>query len=131
MITVTLPLPPEILHPNGRTRSHGYRASMVRKARGEARLIGQQAANGAPLLKAAIRSTWYMPRRRDEDGLLAWLKPYIDGLCDAGLIKNDSGVTLLPPTQITGAAGQERKVVLTIESLGGTGKPVTTKGTHP
>lgn len=115
---VTLPLPPDVLHPNARTRNYRYRAAMVKKARDESRFLAGRAWNGrSPLPAATVKATFYMPRRRDGDGLNSWLKPYLDGLADAGIVANDSAFTLLPPSQVTGKdAG--RKVVLRIEPLG-------------
>lgn len=117
-LTIILPLPPEALHPNGRTRNYSYRAALIRKARGDAKLVASIAtADRKPLIRAWIDSTWYMPRRRDEDGLIGWLKPYIDGLADAGVVVNDSGVTLTTPVQVTGkTANGKREVVLTVRN---------------
>jgi Holliday junction resolvase RusA-like endonuclease len=47
---------------------------------------------------AATQAIFYFKvnRRRDADNLAAMLKPYWDGLADAGIIKNDSGFTHMP-----------------------------------
>ena len=113
MIVIPLPLPPEQLHSNGRTRSHGWRASLVRKARGEAKLVAGQYRPRVPYEAVTIQPTFYLHRKRDGDGLNAWLKPYLDGIADAKIVANDSGVTLLPPIQVTGKK-QSPRVVLTI-----------------
>ena len=112
MIELTLPLPPNVLHPNGRTRNVKWRASLVKKARSEAALVARMQAPAVPFKRAKVHATFYHPRERDDDGLIAWLKSYLDGLQDAGIIENDRGFTLLPPVQIM---GKERKVVLRIE----------------
>ena len=121
MLEITLPLPPEVLHPNGRTRNHKYRAAMVKKTRGEAALLAKAAAPDPatlmiPWTKATIQATFYLPRKRDQDGLIAWLKSYADGLQDAGIILNDSGFTWLPPIQHTGKLAG-RRVVLRITPI--------------
>jgi len=61
--------------------------------------------------------TFHMPRRRDEDGLIAWLKPVFDGLQDAGVITNDSALTIGRVEQVTGKKAAGRKMVLTIEEI--------------
>lgn len=115
-IHITLPLPPEQLHPNGRTRNHGYRAALVRRARGEACMVAKGFTFQCEL--ASVHATFYMPRRRDEDGLAAWLKSYLDGFQDAGIVTNDSAFSAIGVSQVTGKeADGERKVILTIERL--------------
>src|SRR5262245_46359261 len=102
-MTITFPLPPQVLHPNGRTRNHRYRSAMVKKTRKEAAFVARMQRPPRPYVKATVQATFYMPRRRDGDGLNAWIKPILDGLQDAGIVANDSGITLLPPEQVTGA----------------------------
>lgn len=117
VVNIELPLPPEVLHPNGRTRNYGYRAALVSKARGEAAFMARQAMKGDPFKRAEIQATFYMPRRRDEDGLNSWLKNYADGL-QSVVIHNDSGLSWQRPIQHTGkASGGRRGVVLTIREL--------------
>lgn len=114
-ITLTLPLPPEVLHPNGRTKKHGYRAAMVRKTREESCWVARhRVLSTCPWDKASVQLVYYMPRRRDEDGLIAWAKSSQDGIADAGIIANDSGFTVLPPQQVTGKkAGRKLVVIIT------------------
>jgi hypothetical protein len=111
MTTLTLPLPPRILHPNGRAWGWRYRAAMVKKARLEAGLIAKAAG---PVLceRLTIQPTFYLLRKRDGDGLNSWLKAYLDGIQDAGWVKNDSAITLLPPIQVTGKARGRPRVEL-------------------
>lgn len=116
VIEVELPLPPEGLFANTRIRNRFGVARLVKKARGDASTIARIYAPKVPYEKVAIRAEFFMPRKRDGDNLNAWLKHYIDGLQDAGIVKNDSGVVLLPPIQTTGnEAG--RKVVLRIQQI--------------
>lgn len=115
-IELTLPLPDKVLHPNGRTRSFQKRARLVKKARSDAALVGRSVFSGEPFESADVHATFYMPRRMDGDNLNAWLKSYLDGLQDAGIVQNDSALRLLAPAQITGKSAKgERKVVLTVD----------------
>lgn len=101
-VTLTLPVPAEVLHPNA--RSHwASKARATKKRRHEVATVA--AAYRTPCMPwkaATIQATFYLPRRRDGDGLNSWLKATIDGLADAGYVKNDSAFTLLPPLQVTG-----------------------------
>lgn len=118
LMILTLPLPPEVLHPNGRTKKPMYRAKMIRKTRGETAFVARQHAPSQPFETATVQATFYLPRRRDGDGLNAWIKAVLDGLQDAGIVANDSGVTLLPPLQVTGK-NVERRLELRIEGKAG------------
>ena len=117
-LTIELPLPAEHLHPNKRSRNHAFMARLVRDARETARWVtnGHTPRDFKPFGKCTLRATFYMPRRRDDDGLVSWLKPYRDGIADAGIVENDSQITMLPPEQITGKKAG-RKVVIRIEPL--------------
>ena len=91
---VRLPLPPERLHPNQKPHRQ-ERGRLTKKARGMAKILALAALNGGPrpyFPHAAIRAHWGFPtrRRRDEANLQAWLKAYVDGLVDAGIIVDDS-----------------------------------------
>ena len=98
MIRITLPLPDSILSPNSRghwgTKYRAVRAHRER-ARWEIAL-----ANGGDLFLAECRiditAFHKIARRRDRDNLISACKSYFDGLADAGLVKNDSGITLGP-----------------------------------
>ena len=69
--------------------------------------------------RATYQATFYRPgkraKRMDDDNAIASLKGVLDGLQDAGVIVNDSGLTHLPPVQLIGDEASERKLVLTIE----------------
>lgn len=92
-IIIDLPLPHKVLHPNGRTRNYKWRASVVRDHRAMACLVARGHAPKKPWMKARYRVTFSLPRKQDEDNLSAWLKSYLDGLQDAGIVANDSGLT--------------------------------------
>jgi hypothetical protein len=114
-LVFTLPLPAEGLHPNKRPRNHAFHSRLVRDARETARCI----ANGhtpiafKPFERCTMHATFHMPRRRDDDGLLSWLKHYRDGIADAGLVSNDAHITMLAPSQVTGKK-EDRRVVITL-----------------
>jgi hypothetical protein len=93
VVTFALPLPHRVLHPNGRTRKHGWRAKLVKEARQLAGYIARCNAPAKPWKRAKYRVTFSLPRKQDEDNLGAWLKSYLDGIQDAGIVANDSGLT--------------------------------------
>jgi hypothetical protein len=55
-----------------------------------AALVARTARPKTPWLHACYKLTFNLPRKRDYDGLGAWVKAYIDGLVDGGILKNDS-----------------------------------------
>lgn len=101
-MTITLPLPAKALHPNFRSRSHWPKTRALKKAREEAYLRALVVAGGkhkAPRWETALaHATFYFKtnRRRDEDGAAASLKAYWDGIADAGIVQNDSGLRHQP-----------------------------------
>ena len=117
-ITITLPLPHKVLHPNGRTRHYGKRLRLTKSARTDAYYASLAVLEGRqPLWPAVVvQPTFYLARRMDGDGLAAWLKAYLDGaIQDAKIAHNDSAVVLLPPEQVTAKAAKgKREVVLVI-----------------
>lgn len=98
-LTITLPYPPAILHPNKRTRSYMHKAREVKRARGDAALVAlaamRTAGHAPPAFDglAWIDAEWFHPQKRfsshDDDNLTTWLKPSRDGLADAGVIADD------------------------------------------
>ncbi len=88
-ITIDLPLPPDCLHPNARPNRWG-KAKAVKQTREHACLIARQFRPKKPLVKACYRLIFRLPRKRDYDGLGAWVKAQIDGLVDAGILVDDS-----------------------------------------
>lgn len=101
-VVVVLPLPSSKLSPNGQ---HGHWSSLS-KARKKARSDGYIATLKAridcqhvkPFVKCEAHATFYFRtnRRRDGDNYAAMLKPYWDGMVDAGLVVNDSGIRHMP-----------------------------------
>jgi hypothetical protein len=85
-----LPLPAVCLHPNARAH-YRVRAKAVAQYRGLAKLFATSfKRNAEPWKFARYDAAFFFQRTRDEDGLIAWLKPYFDGLQDARVIENDS-----------------------------------------
>jgi Holliday junction resolvase RusA-like endonuclease len=115
-VTVTISLPPKQMHPNARCH---WRAKLKPKAiqRQNAALAAGYASR-VMFRSATIQATFHLGKRgkrHDSDNLIAWLKASIDGLQDAGVLADDSGVTWLPPAQVFGkSAGEDKMVVLTI-----------------
>ena len=70
-----------------------YRAKRQSKDEAMA-LVLEQGRPDIPYEKAHITITWVAKdkRRRDPDNLFASMKPYIDGLVEAGLIADDSAM---------------------------------------
>ena len=91
-IVIDLPLPHRVLHPNGRTRAYGWKAKLVREHRAMACMVARGHAPKKPWVWARYRVTFDLPRKQDEDNLLASVKSYLDGLQDAGIVANDSGL---------------------------------------
>jgi hypothetical protein len=87
-ITISLPLPSELEHPNARPHRQA-KASAIKTTRSVARIIASQHRPVKPFAKAAYRVTFRLPRKRDYDGLLSWCKAQIDGLVDARILAND------------------------------------------
>ena len=97
-ITIVLPLPSRDVSPNG--RGHwAKKARAVKKHREWAVLAVLSDDTPLPLWRTAeAQATFYVrdKRRRDGDNYLAMLKPYFDGIVQAGVLKDDSGVRHAP-----------------------------------
>lgn len=95
-MTITLPLPPRELHPN--SRPHWRTKAKHTKAYRHASWAACPFDRHARWKEATVQATFYFKdaRRRDRDGMLSSLKAAFDGLADAGLIADDSGLTHLP-----------------------------------
>lgn len=101
ILEVTLDIPPDV---SNRRRGSARRArsgeiSRLRQAAGwawtgTARSAGVRGPIPAPLVRA--RFFWATRRRRDRDNAAARLKPYWDGLEDAGLVADDAELIHLP-----------------------------------
>lgn len=102
-MTIILQLPPKELHPNARTHwrvkalhTKAYRLAAALSAKTWIRSGMGSMPTRWPA--ATVEATFYFrdARRRDRDGMLSSLKAAFDGLSDAGLIADDSGLTHLP-----------------------------------
>ena len=99
---ITLCIPPAILSPN--KQSHwAVKARRAKKYRAEARIAAIAAFNELGVdpprfATASIKCRFYYRNkaRRDADNSMASIKSGIDGLTDAGVWIDDSGVTWLP-----------------------------------
>ena len=98
--TIVLPLPHKHLSPNARPHWRA-KAKATKAARWTSNLEALEAHGSCtpPKWKSAtvlIRAYFKDKRKRDKDNIQASCKAYFDGLADAGLIDNDSGLTHLP-----------------------------------
>lgn len=97
---LTLPLPAKELSPNARVH-WAKKAKAAKSQRMGAQIRAMLAANGRTpcWTRAQTRAVFYFPtnRRRDMDNAQAALKAAWDGIADAGVIANDSGLVHLPP----------------------------------
>jgi len=87
LLTVTLPWPDRLLHPNARTH-WGRKAGATKAAREMAMALALQAGWRRALVPEGRLDLWvdfYPPdrRRRDDDGMLASFKAARDGLAQA------------------------------------------------
>jgi hypothetical protein len=104
-VTIILPLPSPYLSPN---RPPGSKGSRIRKAtiakayRKQAREVTLEQCIDETWEKATIKAKFYhaQKRRRDSLNFMSSLKSAIDGVVDAGLLKDDDSTCLtpLPPT---------------------------------
>jgi len=96
-VKLLLGLPPPQLHPNFRSRSHWPKTNAIKKYRLEAFYAAKLAiGKGKPprWKRAETHVTFYFKviRNRDEDNISATMKSVWDGLQDAGIVENDSGL---------------------------------------
>ena len=97
-ITITVPLPAKQLSPN--SRCHWARkAEAVKNARQAAHILSLQELalhlTSPPLWAKAMSQLVFFfkaNRRHDPDNLLASVKSYFDGIADAGIMADDSGL---------------------------------------
>jgi crossover junction endodeoxyribonuclease RusA len=98
-ITITIPIPHRALSPNARTH-WATKAKKVKAARGVAWWYAKVDADWTPTHWTNAISTvvWYAKTAThpDPDNALAMLKPYFDGLADAGVLANDRNLAHNP-----------------------------------
>ena len=116
MITITLPWPHKGLSPNARKHWRA-KASLVKEARLEGALIvkNKSLSAGADYQGKLQATLLFSPpdnAYRDLDNMVASMKAYIDGVCDA-LAINDRQITKQVAEKSKKCAGG--KVVLTLE----------------
>lgn len=96
-LTLYLPLPDRRLHPNGRCHFR-VKADMTKAARQLAAYTARIAVGPRALLwdAATLNLTVCLSAKRhaDQDGAVAWIKAYQDGVADAQVIRNDSGIKI-------------------------------------
>ena len=122
--TLDLPIPHKMLHPNSKVfslRAAYARSARVKEYRQAVRLLAEVALNrrDPPRWKEAVaQAVFRYPdpgRRRDRGNLFGWLKAGFDGLQDAGIIEDDSGL-VHQPVRIEKADSPH--VVITITPIG-------------
>ena len=101
-ILVVLAIPPKALSPNARV----HWAALAKAKRSYRRTAWALALEATACrrpqhARATVQATFYhrTARRRDGDNLLASLKAAFDGIAEAGIVANDSGMTHLPTIQ--------------------------------
>jgi len=100
-IQLTLPLPAKALHPNARVH-WAAKAKAVKAARRGAWIRAMEAIlPGKPprwdQAETRVVAYYATNRRRDSDGLASSLKSCWDGIADAGVVANDSGLRHTSP----------------------------------
>ena len=107
---IDLPLPDKLLHPNARPH-YMQKARLVRQHRDHAQFIARTHKDRKTFTKPVVSMDFHLSRKRDVDGLVAWIKSYLDGFEDAGLFENDSAVEI---GQVKRHKAKVAKVVFTI-----------------
>ena len=100
-IVIELPLPPACLHPNARPHWRA-KAAATKRARWAAKLVAASVRPAVPLVRAGYELNFRLPRKRDEDNLIAWCKAYFDGLKDGGVLADDNHFRLRGVEQASG-----------------------------
>ena len=94
---------------------------LVRDRSGLAQVIAQGVRRGAPVAKdrRKVEATIYLSGVPfDPDGAVSSIKPELDGICRAGLLRGDRPQDIeLTVTQRKAASRKEQRVVWTIEGM--------------
>lgn len=117
-LTIALPIPDKVLSPN--SRAHwARRARATKEARTTAYLLAtkelrEKSVKPPKWETAELHVTFYWPtaHRRDADNAWRRMKPVMDGLEDAGIIQDDAGFILYPPTMTKDAANPRVEVTV-------------------
>ena len=94
-VTITLPMPPKVLTPNGRPFSRrGMIGKAVAAKKQRLRAIAELEAlqlDTLPWPSVRVKYVFYHPvkRRRDDDNYIAAMKAARDGIVQAGLVADD------------------------------------------
>lgn len=115
---VTLPLPPQSLHPN--KRENRFRKNNDRKHyREECIFLARTGMidkfnDSLQLSRAEIQTVWYFKQnqKHDPDNLIAWAKSIFDSLTIAGILSDDNDVIHLPPCQKKDAGNPRVEIVV-------------------
>jgi crossover junction endodeoxyribonuclease RusA len=118
MLSVTLPWISSELHAHakGHWRS---KAAATKACREMAFLVGKSLRPKMPYANAKVFYRFYVPdkRRRDEANMVQAVKPFLDGLVDAGVIAGDDW-TVLNTKGIAVAVDRDNpRVVLEFEEM--------------
>ena len=116
-LDIQLPMPDKQLLPNQeRRQSHWSQRSRVTKHHRERAMVEAMAADHQPVQHGRIHVHFYFPdrRRRDLINFLHALKPYIDGIVDAGVIPDDDNRHLAVGSVTWSVAETESGVRITI-----------------
>ena len=85
-MSITLPFPAQVLWPNGRTKSHHYKAAAFRKARTEAAWAAKAASirvGNAPISVHIVVCPKARGPAPDADNCVSACKAYLDGIASA------------------------------------------------
>jgi crossover junction endodeoxyribonuclease RusA len=112
-VVVVLDIPPRELSPNARVH-WAAKARAVKAYRAAAMQAAALVAPGWRWERAEASAVYYFAeaRRRDADNLLAMLKPAFDGIAEAGLLVNDSGLVHQPVRVEIDAANPRVEIIL-------------------
>jgi crossover junction endodeoxyribonuclease RusA len=118
-LCIVLPLPPRVLSPNA--RAHWATKARATKLYRQAACVEAVLVAGPPAVPwetatVLLRFFFRTRARRDRDNLLASMKAAFDGLADAGVVRDDSGLTYMPVEVVTGVPAADQRVELLISS---------------
>ena len=86
MITISIPIPPRVISPNGRPRHWSVAAKAKKAAKAAAKLRTLMVLDGKPADPVncyTLNYYWPTATRRDDDNAVASAKASMDGICEA------------------------------------------------